>query len=412
MIKEWKRLSNNAKKVCIADFFWNLGRTLPHAILTIFLLYNGCSLTQIAFLQSIFMVVAMLTEFPSGVLADVVSRKKVYLLSMITLFISYILIGFYSQCYMVLCISYIFYGLSVSLKSGTLEAQVILELNNDKDKIKTYSVVSSYVISSSSIIGGLFGSVLYSYIKQKIYIISLMSFIVAFVSAELCCFHNPVVEMSQERSTLKEEIIDGFSTIKESNILKYVLILFAISTLFLQPFFQYWQVYYKEYAIDEKYFGIIYVLFQFCNIIGTYFYKKINFKPLYAIILLLLIPIIFIICVCFKIGTIIALPIAVTLFYIYSMHLNVIQKQYAPLNHISSFFSLVGTIENVASIGSLFIMAMLINLAGIKYAYTIIFLLFVILALGVQIGLEKTVKRLDNEFEKRNCNNVIFERSQ
>ena len=57
-------------------------------------------------------------------------------------------------------------------------------------------------------------------------------------------------------------------------------------------------------------------------------------------------------------------------------------------------------------------MAMLINLAGIKYAYTIIFLLFVILALGVQIGLEKTVKRLDNEFEKRNCNNVIFERSQ
>ena len=88
MIKEWKRLSNNAKKVCIADFFWNLGRTLPHAILTIFLLYNGCSLTQIAFLQSIFMVVAMLTEFPSGVLADVVSRKKVYLLSMITLFIS------------------------------------------------------------------------------------------------------------------------------------------------------------------------------------------------------------------------------------------------------------------------------------------------------------------------------------
>ena len=54
MTKNIKYLTRNAKLVCAADFFWNLGRNFPHAILTIFLLEQGFDLVRIATLQSVF----------------------------------------------------------------------------------------------------------------------------------------------------------------------------------------------------------------------------------------------------------------------------------------------------------------------------------------------------------------------
>lgn len=392
MIRDWRLLTSNAKKVCIADFFWNLGRTLPHAILTIFLIYQGCTLTKIAVLQSIFMIVATLTEFPSGVLSDIFSRKNVYLLSLVALFISYLLIGFYSHNFIILCVAYVLYGLSVSLKSGTLEAEVILELSNAQKSIKEYSVLSSYVMSVSSIVGGLIGSILYSWINQKIYIISLSLFILSFISAILCSFSKSEREKKEERITLIQEVSKGFSIIKKSQILKYILCLFATSTLFIQPFFQYWQVLYQGNNVPNQYFGMIYVMFQICNIIGTAMYRRIKIERFAIIIILLIIPIVYGIGILFEGGVLFSLPLSVVIFFIYNMHLNVIQKQFAPKEHISGFFSLVGTIENVISIGSLFIMAKCTNIIGVKLAYLVLFVMFSILTVILQEKLELLIK--------------------
>lgn len=392
MIRDWKSLTSNAKKVCIADFFWNLGRTLPHAILTVFLIYQGCTLIQIAILQSVFMIVVTLTEFPSGVLSDMFSRKNVYLLSLITLFISYLLIGFYSYNFIMLCISYVLYGLSVSLKSGTLEAEVVLELSNAQKSIKEYSILSSYIMSVSAIVGGLIGSILYSWINQKIYIISLILFIFSFISATLCSFSQDRKETKERRSTLVLEISKGLCIINKSQILKYILCLFAVSTLFIQPFFQYWQILYQNNNVSNQYFGVIYIIFQICNIIGTSLYKRMKIERFSVIIILLIIPVIYGIGILFERGTLVSLPLSVIIFFIYTMHLNVIQKQFAPKEHISSFFSLVGTIENLISIGSLFIMAKFMNVIGVELAYLVLFVIFTIFTVILQERLEILIK--------------------
>ncbi len=78
MTKTLSLLTPDSKKLVLADFLWNFGRTLPHAILTVYLLQSGLSLSRIATLQSIFMVVSMLMEAPSGVISDIFSRKIVY----------------------------------------------------------------------------------------------------------------------------------------------------------------------------------------------------------------------------------------------------------------------------------------------------------------------------------------------
>lgn len=389
MIKDWKSLTQNAKLVCIADFLWNLGRTLPHAILTVFLMRQGCSLTQIALLQSIFMVVAMLTEFPSGVWADTVSRKNVYLLSIITLMISYLLIGFFSHYFLMLCISYVLYGLSVSLKSGTLEAEVVLELTEQEKSVEKYSIISSYAMSISSIIGGLAGSFLYNHIINYIYFISAGLYILSFGCAAFCSFKKTLPKAKEPMPSLLKGISEGISLLKESSILKYILCTFAVMTLFLQPFFQYWQVLYQANNVSERFFGVAYILFQMCNVIGTYLYKKTTTKHFNVFIILLTIPIVYGFGCIWKGGVLVTLPISLILFYAYSIHVDIIRKKNAPTNYISSFFSFVGTIENVASIGSLFLMARCINVCGTSNAFLILFSLFAAIAMFLHYRMDK-----------------------
>lgn len=388
MTKEWKSLTPNAKKVCVSDFFWNLGRTFPHAILTVFLLKQGYSLSQIATLQTIFMIVAMITEFPSGVVADLMQRKKVYLFSLATLILSYLLIFIFSDNFAVLCISYVLYGFSVSLKSGTLDADVTLELREKNIPIESYSIITSYFISTSSILGGLVGAFLYEYVKQSIYFIAIVIIFIAVLVSMTCHFSVTTRERKQDEKhvdLLVNELKEGYSAVKSNNILKCLIFIFAVSMLFVQPFLQYWQVLYDDNGIPEVYFGVIYLFFQLCNIVSTILFKYIKLDEKKIIINLMLIPVIYGVLCLTKYGPLVGLPIVVILFYMYDLYLEVALKKYAPKETISGFISLIGTIQNFASIGSLYVMVLFINIWGIKFAYLYVFLLFSILEIILHI---------------------------
>lgn len=163
--------------------------------------------------------------------------------------------------------------------------------------------------------------------------------------------------------------------------LKILLILFALTTLFLQPFFQYWQVLYQECGVSVRYFGIIYVIFQVCNLCGTYIYKKMKEKYSLFGWILLLIPIIILIEIMSQRAVIFLFPAAVFLFYVYQQHLDVIRKRISPAENISACFSLIGTIENVASVISLFFMAISIERFGIGAAYVLLFTVFAVVSM-------------------------------
>ena len=376
MTKNIKYLTRNAKLVCAADFFWNLGRTFPHAILTIFLLEQGFDLVQIATLQSVFMIVAMVTEFPSGIWADLFGRKQIYMAAVVTLFCSYLLIGFFSDHFIVILFAYVLYGLSVALKSGTLEAEVVLEFEKEQRDIKAYSVASSYVMSISSIVGGLLGSLFYEKMHSYMYAISLMLFVLAFLMAALCVFSQTSGQKEREQRHLRDELKVGFCVLKSSKPLLYMILLFASATLFVQPFFQYWQVLYQKGGIPVRYFGIIYVAFQACNLVGTMIYNRMKMSNKKIMIFVWLIAIIFAFSMINTQLALFLLPVSVILFYVFYQHLDVLQKKVAPKQFMSSFFSLVGTSENIASIVSLFIMATCIEYVGITYAYIILFFMF------------------------------------
>ena len=101
------------------------------------------------------------------------------------------------------------------------------------------------------------------------------------------------------------------------------------------------------------------------------------------IIILIGIPAVFGIGTLIEGGTIIALPVSIVLFYAYYQHLDVIQKRITPEPIISSFFSLTGTTESIASSLSLFLMALCIERFNIRLAYTFLFVLFSIVSIVI-----------------------------
>lgn len=87
-------IDKNTKVYYISTFLLFLASTMPHSILTVLFLKKGLLMSQIVLMQSFFNLSMIIFEIPSGVMSDLYSRKKVYILSLLTLIITFFLIIF------------------------------------------------------------------------------------------------------------------------------------------------------------------------------------------------------------------------------------------------------------------------------------------------------------------------------
>ena len=87
----------------------------------VFLLARGFSLAQVGIAEGVFHVVSFLCEVPSGMLADLVGRKRTLALSGLFGTLSALAMAF-SQDFFGVCLSMAFQALMYNLCSGTQEA--------------------------------------------------------------------------------------------------------------------------------------------------------------------------------------------------------------------------------------------------------------------------------------------------
>ncbi|GHP61547.1 hypothetical protein VN1193_14660 [Helicobacter pylori] len=85
---------NKALKVNILSYYCAtmllvIAQSLPHAILTPLLLNKGLSLSQIMIIQATYSLCVLLSEYPSGVLADLINRKMLFIVSKLVLVCSF-----------------------------------------------------------------------------------------------------------------------------------------------------------------------------------------------------------------------------------------------------------------------------------------------------------------------------------
>ncbi len=388
----------NFKLYLISEFIWNLGRTIPHSILTIYFLNIGLSIIEISLLQIIYMISIILFEFPSGVISDRFSRKRIYIISIILIFISYFIISINTN-FLIISFAYFLYGLSNALKSGTLDSEVIIQVRKSNLDMKEFSILEQYCSSISSIIGAGIGSIIYKNINNKMYILSLVLFILSLVIILFFKVDNNSNSNNNNNNTNNKSpmiiqtknIVLNFINDKK---LFLIILISLITVLFLQPFFQFWQILYKEKAVPIQYFGIAYIIFQLCNIISNYIFNRLNNNLKNYLIIIISIPISFTFIGFFtnKFYFFFLFPIVILLFYTYLKYILLIFRKNCPEENISTYTSFIGTIQNIFSSLILLLTSYLIEKNNIILSYNIMFYLFAILSFILIIRINKIIK--------------------
>lgn len=278
-------------------FFITLAQALPHSILTVLLLSKGVSIADIAMIQAMFSLAILLFEIPSGVWADLYSKKTLYILSNGFLILSFIIIFYYDEFYL-LCLAWFVYGFSAALSSGTLDTQVINDIKHLKEKssegfINKFLKYSSQINIASLLIGSLLGSYLYFKIGLGIYILGS-----AFVICSLICisfFKEEKKGAFKEKKLIKKHLYESVLELKENKALRFLFVFSIISQIFFQSHYQLWQAFFLEKGFNEKYLYILYVIFQISSITALWLSKeenaRLHFFVKFIFLLLFILPV-------------------------------------------------------------------------------------------------------------------------
>lgn len=267
-----KTLSINQYIFYVSLVLTSVAKSLPHAILTVLLLSKGVTVTDIIWIQSVYSLAMLIFEIPSGVWADIYSRKLLYLLSNILLVIFFALV-FVAHQFIILVIAWFIYGFSQALSSGTLDAQLINDLKslNAQSSIDKFIKYSNQLGFVSLIIGSLLGAYLYFKIGVNIYIIAGVLTMVSVINILLFNNQSQVKELAKQ--TVVSHIKSSWYELKNTDTLKFVFVLSVINQIFFQTHYQLWQALFIFKHMNEKYFSILYIVFQIMSMTALFLAK-------------------------------------------------------------------------------------------------------------------------------------------
>lgn len=370
-------INREIKFFYLSEFLFNMARVLPHAVLTVILLNKGLTYSDISFIQSMYMFSALILEFPSGIISDLISEKKIYLLSIILIIISYSII-LCSTSVFFLSIAWFLYGASAAGMSGSLEGYFIKKMNNDSVQIKDFSVNYNYIIFFSGLIGGFLGSILYRFVNMDIYLYSLILFFIAFINI-LYNIKGNTSTLETMRPSLSQLKNDITKMLYHKKLMILILMVSSLQIVF-QSFYQFWQIIFLEKSMSYTVFGVFYIIFQMISILANYIYSKYDIKNWNYLGLSITISILFLI------SLLINNVIFILFFLIFQIPLNIfnnqlnvdIRKECNP-KALSSLISFLGTCMNIIAMIVMWIASILLSDLNIITVLIILLMIFIIL---------------------------------
>lgn len=370
-------INREIKFFYLSEFLFNMARVLPHAVLTVILLNKGLTYSDISFIQSMYMFSALILEFPSGIISDLISEKKIYLLSIILIIISYSII-LCSTSVFFLSIAWFLYGASAAGMSGSLEGYFIKKMNNDSVQIKDFSVNYNYIIFFSGLIGGFLGSILYRFVNMDIYLYSLILFFIVFINI-LYNIKGNTSTLETMRPSLSQLKNDITKMLYHKKLMILILMVSSLQIVF-QSFYQFWQIIFLEKSMSYTVFGVFYIIFQMISILANYIYSKYDIKNWNYLGLPITISTLFLI------SLLTNNVIFILFFLIFQIPLNIfnnqlnvdIRKECNP-KALSSLISFLGTCMNIIAMIVMWIASILLSDLNIITVLIILLMIFIIL---------------------------------
>ncbi|WRF57496.1 MFS transporter [Helicobacter pylori] len=265
-----------------ANFLLTIAQSLPHAILTPLLLSKGLSLSEILLVQTFFSFCVLVAEYPSGVLADLMSRKNLFLVSNAFLIASFSFVLFFDS-FILMLLAWGLYGLYSACSSGTIEASLITDIKENKKDLSKFLAKNNQITYLGMIIGSSLGSFLYLKIHAMLYIVGIFLIMLCALTI-IIYFKEKEGDFKSQKSLklLKEQVKGSLKELKDNPKLKILLVGHLITPIFFMSHFQMWQAYFLKQGIKEQYLFMFYTAFQVISIL-IHFLKAKNYSQKIAL---------------------------------------------------------------------------------------------------------------------------------
>lgn len=210
-----------------------------------FLLSLGLSLGEISLLNAVFWLVAILSELPTGMLAD--GKSRAWSLKMGSVFLMIGAIGYlFAQGFGIALIAESFIGVGMAFFSGAEQAWITDALHREgKDHERRHVFATSAIVRSVAIvIGGLVGSLIALWNAQWIWIpLMITSPMTFFVTYKWMNGQGEPIHKMSEREALRASI----SLLKKSRSLVWVILAMIVSGGIV-AFNHFWSPYFKPFV--------------------------------------------------------------------------------------------------------------------------------------------------------------------
>ncbi|WQW51968.1 MFS transporter [Helicobacter pylori] len=265
-----------------ANFLLIIAQSLPHAILTPLLLSKGLSLSEILLVQTFFSFCVLVAEYPSGVLADLMSRKNLFLVSNAFLIASFSFVLFFDS-FILMLLAWGLYGLYSACSSGTIEASLITDIKENKKDLSKFLAKNNQITYLGMIIGSSLGSFLYLKVHAMLYIVGIFLIMLCALTI-IIYFKEKERDFKSQKSLklLKEQVKGSLKELKDNPKLKILLVGHLITPIFFMSHFQMWQAYFLKQGVKERYLFMFYIAFQVISIL-IHFLKAKNYSQKIAL---------------------------------------------------------------------------------------------------------------------------------
>lgn len=238
-----------------------IGLLLP--VLIIFQYSQGLSFLEISLIQSVGFITLLLSEVPSSYVADIWSKKKVMILGLLSLGMSFFILSFADDFFTFL-ISEIFFALGLSSLSGTEESFLLSTFHSKK----TESLLREFQIADElgTIAGMVLSYVLLSLLHFDIPHTFLIGSSLILISIVIVLFLPNDKGDSKLQGGRKDSI-----AMKAKVLLPLVVIFILAGGLMQERGESIFQIGLEQSGIAIGFFGIVYAIAKIGSLLGSYF---------------------------------------------------------------------------------------------------------------------------------------------
>ena len=277
MAQSTDRLQSNIWKIAVSEILFRFG--LINAIYILFFQVIGFTFNDIGLYEAVISLVIIITELPTGVLADHVGRKWTVLTANVFMLLFALLLGFTSGGISVIVFAGIFSGLEFSFKSGAQTAllyDTLKKLEREGEFLKISGRISAYS-TISGIIGMILGAFLFQVNPRLPF--WLWAVFIGLSILVITRVHEPEMERAHTVKTYFSDMKESILFVFRSKHLLWVALFFFVADIFAESYWDVFsQAHLKSVGLNPAFFGIIFTVFAGANAAASYFVDDIEKK--------------------------------------------------------------------------------------------------------------------------------------